>query len=321
MTVRVLVVGTGFGARVVAPIFDATAGCEVVEVVSARSDVARAISERRPDLVSVHSPPFLHATHARTAVESGAAVLCDKPCTPSAAETAELLAAIDGVGGLHLVNFEFRCDPAREELRRLVADGAIGDVRHVTWIHHSAGSRIPMRPHGWLFDRALGGGWIGAWASHAIDALRWLLGSELTVVDSRPRIDIAERVDRGGEVRRCTAEDGLVAFLRTERGTTITLDSTFAAAASLPPRLLLLGDEATIECVADERVTLRRRLDERVEIPIATQAGTDRHQVPMRRWASVVRDAVENRSAPAGVPTLVDGLACDRVLDALRDGR
>ena len=34
--VRVGVIGTGFGARVVAPVFEATQGCEVVDVVSAR---------------------------------------------------------------------------------------------------------------------------------------------------------------------------------------------------------------------------------------------------------------------------------------------
>jgi predicted dehydrogenase len=42
---KVAVVGTGFGARVVAPAFDAADGCEVVDVVSPRDDaeVTRAI--------------------------------------------------------------------------------------------------------------------------------------------------------------------------------------------------------------------------------------------------------------------------------------
>jgi hypothetical protein len=37
----------------------------------------------------------------------------------------------------------------------------------------------------------------------------------------------------------------------------------------------------------------------------------------MQGWAEVVRDAVEEGIAPAGVPTFTDGLACARVLDAI----
>ena len=37
---RVGVIGTGFGARVVAPVFRETDGCEVVEVVTPRDDGA-----------------------------------------------------------------------------------------------------------------------------------------------------------------------------------------------------------------------------------------------------------------------------------------
>jgi predicted dehydrogenase len=78
--VRVGVIGTGFGARVVAPVFAATEGCDVVDVVSARD--AKAVAElcrRDLDLVSVHSPPFLHAEHVRAAIDAGHHVLCDKP--------------------------------------------------------------------------------------------------------------------------------------------------------------------------------------------------------------------------------------------------
>jgi predicted dehydrogenase len=320
MTVRVLVVGTGFGARVVAPVFAATPGCEVAAVISARDDVVAAIAEHRPSLVSVHSPPFLHAAHVTAAADHGAAVLCDKPCTTSAADTAALLAAVEARGAKHFVNFEFRFDPARAYVRELVGAGAIGAVRHVVWTHHSAGSRVPLRPHGWLFDAALGGGWIGAWGSHAIDALRWILGGDVTVDVSRPRTDIAERPDRNGRPRASTAEDGFAATLHGACGTTITIDSTFAAAASLAPRLVVLGDDGAIECVADARVRLRAR-GERGERSFAAEPGTDQHRLPMERWALVVRDVLRHERDLADVPTLADGLACDRVLDALRAGR
>jgi hypothetical protein len=68
--VRVSVIGTGFGSSVVAPAFAAAEDCEVVEVASPRNDDAVAGLCRRSDveLISVHSPPFLHVQHVRQAI-------------------------------------------------------------------------------------------------------------------------------------------------------------------------------------------------------------------------------------------------------------
>jgi predicted dehydrogenase len=321
MTLRVVVIGTGFGARVVAPVFASTPGYEVVAVVSPRDDraIGAALADGRIDLLSVHSPPFLHAAHVQWACESGVrAVLCDKPLGRTPPEARHILATAHEADVQHFVNFEFRQDPARRALAAFVRDGAIGEVRHIVWTHHSAGTRVPMRPYGWLFDASLGGGWIGAWASHAIDALRWMFGGDVTVAWSAPRIDIATRPDRDGVVHECTAEDGLVASLRLASGASVTIDSTFAAAASLPPRLVLFGDDGVIEDVADQRVVVRRADGTRDERTFEGEPGRDRHLVPMHRWAEVVRDCVNERVTPATVPTFADGASVDEVLAALR---
>src|SRR5260370_35503730 len=95
MTVRVGIIGTGFGARVVAPVFAATDGCRVADVVSARDDagVVGLCENGDVDLVSVHSPPFLHALHVRRASIEGRAVLCDKPVGLGGTEPQPLFAA------------------------------------------------------------------------------------------------------------------------------------------------------------------------------------------------------------------------------------
>ena len=126
--VRIGIVGAGFGARVVAPVFAGTAGCEVVEVVSARDDaVVRGLCARRDvDLVAVHSPPFLHTAHVGYALDAGHSVLCDKPFGCNAQDAAEMLDQARAVGALHLGNFEFRYQPGRVALRTLANGGAIG---------------------------------------------------------------------------------------------------------------------------------------------------------------------------------------------------
>ncbi|MGQ0803916.1 MAG: Gfo/Idh/MocA family protein [Actinomycetota bacterium] len=313
---RVGVIGTGFGARVVAPVFAGTEGCEVVDVVTSRDDAAVRALCHRPDvdLISVHSPPFLHAAHVREAMAAGRAVLCDKPFGLDASESAELLAAVEAAGVVHLLNFEFRHDPVRVRLHELVAGGAIGAIEHVQWTHISSGSRVPLRPYGWLFEQALGGGWIGAWGSHAVDALRWMLG-EVVAARGERRITVTERPDAEDTMHPVDAEDGFTAWLELQSGATAVLDSTFAATASIAPRLVVTGSDGVLECVADARITLRRA-DGTREVFERPAADSDPHLVPMRRWAEVVRDAV--RAGTSVAPTFADGWACDVVLDALR---
>ena len=316
----VAVIGTGFGARVVAPAFAATEGFTAISVVSARDDaaVAAAIVDPRVALVSVHSPPFLHERHVRIALEAGRSVLCDKPFTPSAETSRRLVADAAGSPGVHLVNFEFRFDPLRERTRELVAAGALGTVEHVVWTHHSSGSRYPLRPYGWLFDRERGGGWIGAWASHAVDTLRFTFGEVASVVQSVPRLAVQHRPDPNGDVQECTAEDGLSALLTLPDGATVTIDSSFAASATLAPRITIVGSDATLENVGDERLTVRHASGTRNDLALRAGPAEDHHLGPVAAFAAAVRDVMRTGDVPPAVATFADGLACDEVLDQLR---
>lgn len=321
MTVRVGVIGSGFGARVIAPVFSETQGCEVVDVVSARDDagVARLCDRTDLDLVSVHSPPFLHAVHVRRAIVAEHAVLCDKPFGVDAEEAETLAAAAEAADCLHLLNFEFRFDPMRLLLRDLIRDGVIGAPRHVSWTHFSAGSTVPLRRYGWLFDRASGGGWVGAWGSHVVDTLRWTFG-EVLEARGTCRTIVTHRPDAEGTPRPCDAEDAFTARLELEGGVSVAIDTSFAAPVNLAPRIVVIGEEGILECVADTKIVIRGHDGSRDERERPDVVG-DPHLTPMRRWAEVARDAVEDGMAPAGTPTFVDGLACARVLDAIRSRR
>jgi len=314
--VRVGIVGTGFGARVVAPTFEA-AGMQVVDVVSPRDDAAvAALCRRDVDLISVHSPPFLHTTHVGWALDAGRAVLCDKPFGRSAAEAAAMLDAATQAGVVHLLNFEFRHEPARVKVKQLLDDGAIGTPEHLQWSAITSGSRVPLRRHGWLFDRAEGGGWIGAWGSHAIDSVRWLLG-EITAAGAHCRTAIAERPDRDGVLRTCDAEDEFTAWMTVAGGATVGIDTSFVATANLPTRVVLCGSEGTIDVTNDHRIVVRRVDGAKEELEVEARTG-DPHLGALRGWAAVVRDAVA--SGEQVTPSFADGLACAKVMEAMRSG-
>jgi predicted dehydrogenase len=252
------------------------------------------------------------------ALAAGKAVLCDKQfmLTPDEARAVEAEAlAADAVA---LCNFEFRYAPAQIRMRELVHDGTLGTIERVQIVHLSSGTRSPLRAYGWLFSAERGGGWIGAWGSHAIDGLRWMFQTEVLDVFARLRIDVPERPDGAGEMQRCTAEDGFSAVLQLSNGVSVAIDSGFAAVANMTPRFTVFGSEAVAELTGETRITLRRRDGSRDVIDAGDDAAADPHLVPMLRWAEVVRDAVASKAVPPGAPTFADGRACDEVLARLR---
>jgi predicted dehydrogenase len=320
--VRVGVIGRGFGARVVAPVFAQTEGCRVVDVVSPRDGAAVAALCGRPDvdLISVHSPPFLHLAHVRLAIENGHAVLCDKPFGRNAGEAARMCDLAAGAGVVNLLNFEFRWSPVRRRIRDLMLDGTLGAIDHVQWSGFDSGWRQPQREYGWVFDAELGGGWVRAYGSHVIDFARWALG-EIVETTGRIRTAIARRRDAEGRLREVTAEDGFTATLLAESGATMLIDTSYAAPADLPGRVVVIGSERVLESQSsnihelDARITLYSEGAKPRSITVE-QRG-DPHRVQMEDWASVVRDAVESGAVEPGTPTFADGLACARVIDAL----
>jgi predicted dehydrogenase len=317
VTVRVGVIGTGFGAQVVAPAYATVDDCEVGDVVSPRDEaaVARLCARADIDLVSVHSPPFLHLTHVRQAIDAGHAVLCDKPFGLDADDSAEMVQLAAAAGVVGLLNFERRYDPTRERLRGLLAEGVIGPPDHFQYSRYIA---VPEpRLYNWLSDRSRGGGWLGGQVSHLIDATRWLFG-EITDAYAVMRTLVPERPDRDGVMHPCDAEDAVVAVMTTESGVTVAVDTAFESSVHLPERTAVHGQTGMLEIVGTRVV--HTTVDGVAETHDVDLGGRPNLVVAMERWAAVVCDAVRSGTIPSGSPTFADGLACAEVMDRIRRG-
>ena len=311
--VRVGVIGTGFGASSVAPAFAAADDCTVVEVVTPRDDAAVATLCGRSDvdLISVHSPPFLHLEHVRRAIDAGHAVLCDKPFGLNADEAAAMTELAREAGVVGLLNFERRFDPGHERMRELIGDGVIGEPNHFQYSRFIA---VPGRPYSWLCSRELGGGWLAGQGSHLIDCCRWLFG-EIVEAAAVLRTAVAERPDAEGQLHRCDADDGFVASLRTATGVTAVIDCSLETPVSTPERTAVFGDTGMLE-INDDAILLRTSAGD-VETFAGDLQGKPSLVVSMERWAGLVCDAVRRRDVEPGWPTFDDGLACAVVMDQM----
>jgi predicted dehydrogenase len=318
---RTLIIGTGFGSRVVAGCYE-EAGM-TVQVVTPRDPKAVQAACAEPfDLVSVHSPPFLHAEHVNLAIDHGHAVLCDKPFGVSSDEARQMLGRAREAGILHLLNFEFRHDPGRRRVKEIIDSGAIGRVVHVNWNFYNSFSRTPLRKHGWQFESGRGG-WIRINGTHMIDNIRWLVG-EIVEADCRVWNDVTERPDGEGKLQPSTAEDGFTAMLTTDSGTSVVIDTAWAVPGTLPDRWTIVGTEGIIDVtealeiytpplVRDTHIKVVK--DGRQEVERIGPFEGDGHLPAMRPWAVIVREAVaEGRQID---PSFVDGLASAEVIDRL----
>jgi predicted dehydrogenase len=309
---KALVIGTGFGAHVIVPIYEEL-GIETVVVSPHDGEVVREACAGDVDLVSIHSPPFLHYRHVMWALDNGRAVLCDKPFGRNATEACAMRDRAAELGLPHFLNFEFRFAPSRVKLKALLDEGAIGELKHVNWQFFGNGLR--KQSHRWLFDADLGGGWLGMYGSHVIDTLRGLCGREVVDCGGVSRVETPMRPAKQDGPVPSTAEDAFSAWFVFANGVTANFDTAYSAPISFPQRILLLGSEAALELVGEQTLLLRRAGEEDRSFAFAPPVG-DPHLDPLRPWLTRVRDALRDGRAIA--PNFDDGVATAEVMDRLR---
>ena len=192
-TLGVGVLGTGFGQKVHIPGLQSHHRTEVVAVYHRDLAKAQAVAEAHHiphacdsmdeilaltevQAVTVATPPFLHHAMATAAIKAGKHVLLEKPTALNVAEALEIQALAQQHQRVVTLDFEFRFVPAWQRLSELLAEGYVGNLRFVK-VDWTVPSRADAsRPWNWYAQKALGGGALGAFASHSFDYITWLFG-------------------------------------------------------------------------------------------------------------------------------------------------
>lgn len=184
---RVGLIGFGVAGRYFhAPLLRA-AGCEVVAVVTSRSEEARAaiadvtvvgtleqmLERKEVELVVIATPTNLHVSQTRAALLAGKHVVVDKPISATSQEAREL-AALATQRGLKLAVFHNRrWDNDFLTLRRLIAENRLGDIN----AYHARWDRFRPQPSaGWRNQAERSSSMLFDLGSHMIDQALVLFG-------------------------------------------------------------------------------------------------------------------------------------------------
>lgn len=189
------------------------------------SDDWRAVIARDDvDLVDVCTPGDTHAEIAIAALAAGKHVLCEKPLANTVAEAEEMAAAAAAAaerGVRAMVGFTYRRVPAIALARRLVAEGRIGEVRHVRAQYLQDWLADPEAPLTWRLDKSkAGSGALGDIGAHVIDLTQHITGDRL--------LEVSGQLDTFVKERPVLSEGaGLSGTAGTERGA-VTVDDAAA---------------------------------------------------------------------------------------------
>lgn len=139
------------------------------------------------DAIFVVSPDALHLPHVLLAAQHGKPVLCEKPLAMNAAEVEKMLFAARAAGVVFGVAQNMRYNASVQLVREWVAEGRIGQplLAHSQFCYNAERS-----PRAWIYDPALAcGGPIGDVAIHCLDALRYVLSTDVASVSTLARKD------------------------------------------------------------------------------------------------------------------------------------
>lgn len=160
------------------------------------------LTERTPDIVILCPATAEHAEWTERIAPYGPHILMEKPLAASVAEGDRMIAAMAATGRKLAINWPLRWYPPHVTTKRLVDEGAIGDVIEV---HYYDGNRGPLfhgadkveleptretKAGSWFYSREQGGGSLLDYLGYGTTLATWFNGGqeplEVTAVTDDP---------------------------------------------------------------------------------------------------------------------------------------
>jgi predicted dehydrogenase len=133
------------------------------------------------DVVAIATPPNLHRDQAVAAARAGKHLLLEKAMATNLAEAREIRDAVREAQVKTVVSFVLRWNPLFEIIKAQLADDAVGKVFYgeVDYFH---GIGPWYKQYAWNIKKDIGVSSLLSAGCHALDALRWFMGGEVSEV-------------------------------------------------------------------------------------------------------------------------------------------
>ena len=246
------------------------------------TDLDACLSKARADLAIVCSTTAEHANSVEKLAPHGVNVMVEKPFAASVGDARRMMKAMEGTGRRLAVNWPLAWYRSHNTAKRLIDEGAIGDLIEV---HFYDGNRGPLfhladkvevspeeverqKPGSWWYKKASGGGSLLDYLGYGVTLGTWFLNGEqpievTSVVDETPGIEVDQH-----SVTVCRYRRGLSKF-ETRWG---TLTDPWTQQPQPKCGFVLVGTNGNISSYDyDDFVTLQTRKDTgHLRVPVDT---------------------------------------------------
>jgi glucose-fructose oxidoreductase len=168
------------------------------------TDYRQCLETTRPDLVILCPAAADHGRWTTQVAPYGVHLIIEKPFAATLAEADAMIAALAGTGRQMLINWPLAWYPPHRTTKRLIDEGAIGQVIEV---HFYDGNRGPLwhtadkvavtaeqvateKPHSWFYQKSHGGGSLLDYLGYGTTLGTWFMNGakplEVTAVTDEP---------------------------------------------------------------------------------------------------------------------------------------
>jgi predicted dehydrogenase len=175
---------------------------------NASADWRKVIDDPSIDIVDINTPNDSHAEIAIAAAKAGKHVLCEKPLAMDVKQAQEMVDAVKKAKIVHMICHNYRRIPAIAHARKMIEEGALGDIFHYRARYSQDWIVDPNFPLVWRLQKGVSGsGAHGDINAHIIDLGRYLVG-EIKEVCGLMHTFIKERpmMDESGKGQGLTAK-------------------------------------------------------------------------------------------------------------------
>jgi len=302
-----------------------------------RADWREVVADPGIDVIDITTPNDSHAEIAIEAAKHGKAVLCEKPLAMDVAECEAMVAAVKKAGVVNMVCHNYRRIPAIALAKQMIEAGEIGDrIFHYRARYAQDWITNPQFPLVWrLQSKIAGSGTHGDIDAHIIDLGRYLVG-EIKEVCGVMETFIKERPLENAPKKfgKVTVDDAVSWIGRFKNGALANLEATrFAHGRKNHITIEINGSKGSLAFnfedmnrlefyKADDpegRRGFRSILVTEGKHPYAGAWWPPGHIIGYEHtFANTFADFVKAVVAGKSVqPTFTDGLANQRVLDAI----